>query len=284
MEDLFFRPGTPGVIPDSWVINAGAPNSGPPIVAVHGIQRQVEKMAALLLPRASAIGRTVVLPHFSTGHWKRYQRAACPNRSDKALLSLMREMVEDSLVSAGPFDLAGFSGGAQFAHRFTWMHPNAVGRLCVTAPGWWTFPEAQFAWPYGMGHSNVHQGIVDFRLQTNLKRFLNREIAVSVGSDDIKRDRNLRKGPDIDAQQGVNRMARAENWVSAMRGVAHSLGVQSDISFTLLKGVGHSFSNCVKHARLDHLFIQPFNACGPCQFRHACNKSNPLDIPERNAA
>lgn len=284
MTTPVFRPGTPGLIPDAWVIKADKANATAPVVAVHGIRREVEEMAHLLAPRAMDTGRTVILPHFSKSHWTRYQRAACPKRSDKALLSLMQSLLADGTVASGPFDLAGFSGGAQFAHRFAWMYPQAVGRLCATAPGWWTFPDVDAAWPYGLEVPGHRRGVAAIWLQANLKRFLDREIVVTVGSDDIQRDRNLRTGVLIDAQQGVNRVERAQNWVRAMEKAAQNRGLNANITFKVLRGVGHSFSTCVTRAHLDELFIKPANACAGCQFRHLCLKNQPNDVLERSAA
>lgn len=284
MTEPVFRPGRPGLIPDAWVINGGGPAQVAPIVAVHGIRRAVRQMAHLLAPRARETGRTVILPHFDKEQWRNYQRAACARRSDKALLALTQALVEDGTITAGPFDIAGFSGGAQFAHRFTWMYPHAVGRLCVTSPGWWTFSDVNAAWPYGMGLAGARRNAEAFWLQTNLKRFLDRDIVVCVGSDDIKRDANLRSGPEIDAQQGPNRLVRAQNWVRALRAVASDLGVEAGISFNLLKGVGHSFSTCVERAHLDRLFVTPPNLCASCQVRQTCAKSQTTEIYERNAA
>ncbi|MEL7013935.1 MAG: hypothetical protein AAFO72_11720 [Pseudomonadota bacterium] len=279
-----FVPGQPGLIPDAWVINPGGTGSAPPVVAVHGIRRAVEQMAHLLTPRAQETGRTIVLPHFDKTQWPRYQRAACAQRADTALLNLVQRLTVEGVMNPGPFDLSGFSGGAQFAHRFAWMYPSRVGRLCATSPGWWTFPDAQAAWPYGTGTKPSRRSLQSGWLQANLGRFLSREIVVSVGSNDITRDHNLRQGQFIDAQQGRNRHERAQNWVDAMRYAARCLGVESNICFTELKGQGHSFSRCVQRAHLDHLFVSPPNPCAGCQQRHACSKSQFSKLLERNAA
>jgi pimeloyl-ACP methyl ester carboxylesterase len=258
MTDIpLFRTGTPGLIPDAWILNAAAKTKAPPVVVVHGIKREVDQMADLLTEQALAAGRTVILPHFNMRHWKRYQMAACPNRADVALLSLMRALVVEGHVNDGPFDMAGFSGGAQFSHRFAWMYPGLVGRLCLAAPGWWTFPERDVAWPRGTGAPEARGGVQAVWLQANLRRFLDREIVVVVGTADTDRDRNLRAGVEIDAQQGFNRLERARNWVDAMQGAAHAAGLCPDITFDLLDGCGHSFDACVRRAALDRIFVVP---------------------------
>lgn len=282
MNTPVLRPGIPGVIPDAWVINAGKGTGQPPVVIVHGIKREVAQMAQLMCRRAHQVQRTVILPHFDATHWKKYQRAACPKRADIALLNLMQSLTSEGRVAPGRFDLAGFSGGAQFSHRFAWMYPDLVGRLCLTAPGWWTFPEPEAAWPYGMGADTSRRGVEGLWLQANLRRFLDREIVVTVGSEDTTRDANLRKGAQIDAQQGSTRVDRARNWVRAMRIAAHKAGLRPNISFDLLEGCGHSFSTCVVQAQLDRQFVVP--ACARGRTCADCTKSRNINLFERTAA
>lgn len=163
-----------------------------------------------LAPRAAETGRTIVVPHFKEVEWPSYQRAACNRRADWALLRLVTALQKERRIGEGSFDRSGFSGGAQFAYRFTWLYPQFVGSLCAAAPSWWTYPDPNVPWPYGIGDGeNKAQA---FRLQTNMRRFLDRRILVCVGGEDITRDENLRKGAAIDAQQGNTRVERAWRW------------------------------------------------------------------------
>ena len=252
---LRFRPGTPGRVPDAWIV--GPESVAPPVVAVHGITRGAEAMATLLAPRAHATGRRMIVPLFDEAGWRRYQRAACRDRADLALLRLMAALRAESRAGPGRFDLAGFSGGAQFAHRFAWLHPGAVGRLCATAPGWWTFPDADTAWPRGIGVGRTEHATTALRLQANLRAFLNREIFVCVGGDDIARDRNLRQGPAVDAQQGETRATRARRWAAAAEAQARAIGLMPRIRLRVLQGCGHDFAACVAQAALDCDFVAP---------------------------
>lgn len=250
-----FRSGVPGLIPGAWIVAPSRGSDAPPVVAIHGITRGSREMADLLASRARATGRTVVLPHFSRAEWPRYQRAVCEHRADLALLRLMEALRVEDRAAPGAFDLAGFSGGAQFAHRFAWTYPDLVDRLCVAAPGWWTFPDARAAWPEGMGGGR--DPAQAFRLLANLRAFLDRRIVVCVGSDDVARDRNLRRGPRIDARQGPTRLMRAQNWVAAAEARAHALALDPRVSLRVLQGCGHDFADCVAHAALERDFIAP---------------------------
>lgn len=252
-----FRPGVPGVIPDAWMVHPAGASTAPPVVVVHGINRDVENMARMLAPRAQAMGRTLVLPHFSKTLWPRYQRAACNRRADWALLALMTALRAQGQVADGRFDLSGFSGGAQFAHRFAWLYPDMVDRLCVTAPGWWTFPDAGASWPRGMSAARSDHRPEAFWLNANLRRFLNRRITVCVGAEDTTRDANLRQDADIDAQQGPNRVHRARRWCEMAQAQARAQGIDPAISLRVLAGCGHSFADCIAEGGLDRDFVAP---------------------------
>lgn len=278
-----FRRGVPGLIPDAWILGPDCGRVRRAVVAVHGITRSVEEMVSHLLPRAVATGRTLVVPHFDAAHWPRYQRAACGNRADLALLRLMAALRDEGRVGHAPFDLSGFSGGAQFSHRLAWLYPDKVGRLCITAPGWWTFPDAGVAWPQGMG-SAAGLGGRGFQLRANLRRFLDRRIVVCVGSDDRERDHNLRQGEGIDARQGPNRLERARRWCAEAEACARAEGLTPAISLRVLQGCGHSFVDCVMRGGLDHDFIQPLARCSGCARALSCGPGRTAQTPERNAA
>lgn len=268
-----FRPGVPGLIPDAWILGPACGAATPAVVAVHGITRGVEEMVSHLLPRAVATGRTLVVPHFDISNWPRYRLAACNRRADLALLRLMAELRAEGRVSPEPFDLSGFSGGAQFAHRFAWLYPGLVGRLCATAPGWWTFPDPGIAWPQGIGPGPRDAG-QSFQLRANLRRFLDRRIVVCVGSDDTERDENLRQGDAIDARQGPNRVTRARRWCAAAEAQGHALGLSPAISLRILQGCGHSFVECVTRGGLDHDFIPPHARCSGCRSAAPCKSGS----------
>lgn len=278
-----FRPGIPGLIPDAWVVGSHCGPAMPAVVAVHGIARGVEEMVSHLLPRAIATGRTLVVPHFDVAHWPRYQQAACGKRADWALLRLMAALRKEGHVGDAPFDLSGFSGGAQFAHRFAWLYPDKVDRLCLTAPGWWTFPDAAVAWPQGIGATQDGRGH-GFQCSANLRRFLDRRIIVCVGSDDVERDDNLRQGAQIDTQQGPNRLARAQRWCAEAETRARALGLTPAISFHLLQGCGHSFVECVTRGGLDHDFIKPTARCAGCAKATTCETGRAAHQLARTAA
>jgi len=247
------RPGVSGLVPEALVLVPRNRNNGPSVIAVHGIQREAAEMADLLVRVVDETGRTVVLPLFDRRHWRRFQLGACPQRSDWALLRLLTALRSDGLIKPGPIDLSGYSGGGQFAHRFAWLYPHLVNRLCVAAPGWWTFADPSIAYPYGIGPGGAPS--ISACLTANLRQFLDREIVVRVGALDTLRDDKLRVSPELDLQQGLTRVDRAQRWVEhvAAKRVAH--GLMPEVDFRILPDCTHSFSDCVAQAGLDRDFV-----------------------------
>lgn len=232
-----------------WIASPAAPRPGAtPLVAVHGIARDARAQAAAYAPRAAAEGRTVIAPLFEEPRWTGYQRLA-PNRADLALIDLLAELEGEGRIDAGPVDLAGFSGGAQFGHRFAMLYPTRIRRATFAAAGFWTFPD-ESPFPAGLG------GGWGARLAAGLDRFLGLDLAVVVGGADTERDPGLRATKGIDARQGPNRVERARRFVAALAAEAARRGRPAPASFTLLPGLGHDFDDCAAEGSLVSLVFR----------------------------
>jgi pimeloyl-ACP methyl ester carboxylesterase len=236
---LHHRPGRGQRALDCWVARPASPRpDAVPLVAIHGISRAAREMAETFAAQAAAEGRTVVAPLFDAARWNGYQRAVAPRRADCALLGLLDEVSAEGVGATGRFDAVGYSGGAQFAHRFAMLYPHRLRRLSVCAAGWWTMPDAA-AFPYGLS------GDWGVRLAAGLDRFLALDIRVSVGAADDRPDAATRSAPALDAVQGVDRVTRARAWLAALRGEAARRGLPAPrLSLTLLPGAGHDFAAC----------------------------------------
>lgn len=226
----------------------------PPLVAVHGIRREASAQAEFFGERASAFGRPVIAPVFEENHWPRYQQAVRRGRADLALLRLMSELQDAGIWLTGKFDLFGFSGGAQFAHRFAMLHPGVVSRLITSSAGWYTFPD-DAAFPYGLAPRPGRSDSWAPRLTANLDQFLALPMRVCVGAHDNTPDRNTRSGAAINAQQGPHRRARAMRWAEAVRSAAHARDINPSVEFVALPSCGHNFRNCITRGGLDTIVV-----------------------------
>jgi pimeloyl-ACP methyl ester carboxylesterase len=228
-----------------------------PMVAIHGICRGAEQQAAAFAERASAQGRVVIAPLFENAQWPGYQLLVHRGRADLALLALMEELRTEHVWNTRRFDLSGYSGGAQFAHRFAMLYPQLIARLSVCSAGWWTFPD-QAPFPYGLGAEDGCRPAWGPRLAAILPRFLRLPITVAVGADDNVPDANTRSGSAIDRQQGLDRRTRAERWVEALTTAASAHGIAANVTLSILPDCGHDFAACVRRGGLvDHVLPDP---------------------------
>jgi pimeloyl-ACP methyl ester carboxylesterase len=253
VDRIRFRPRSSPKDLDCWIFRPMHQDVGAaPLIAVHGIRRRGREQVELLADRGRSQGRVVIAPIFDAERWPRYQQAVIRGRADKALLRLWSELQAEGLFNSDRFILTGFSGGAQFAHRFAMLHPQKVERLIISSAGWYSFPDdAEF--PYGLTNPAGRQATKVLR--KNLPAFLAIPITVTVGDRDNRLDPNTRSGDDIDRQQGLTRLERAVNWTRALSRLADRMNVDAQIKTVTLPRCGHSFRRCVRIGGLDRLIL-----------------------------
>lgn len=234
----------PGGVLEAAVVTPTGTLRQRPLLALHGIARNTEELYAAFAQQAEVAGRMVVIPHFSAASWPVFQRITRRARPDRALLSLFATLRGFRPMREEPFDIFGFSGGAQLAHRFAMLYPELVGDLHLGAAGWYTFPEAQRAYPYGIGDSTDPRQPWGRRMRSGLSAYLQRSITVYVGERDIARDDNLRSTPDLDRQQGSHRLERARNYVNTLRAQQRAHGLPDSARLVVFPDCGHRFADC----------------------------------------
>ncbi len=240
----------PAGVLESTVILPSAPGSQAPLLALHGISRNAGELCGAFAAAAEATGRIVVVPHFTADKWPVYQRITRRARPDKTILALLATLRAMDAAFRGPVDIFGFSGGAQLAHRFAMLYPEAVGDLHLGAAGWYTLPDESAAYPYGIGESATRQEPWSRLMRSGLRSYLQRRISVYVGSDDTSRDESLRQNEVVDDQQGAHRLQRARRYVASVNGRQAALGLPRSARLTFLQGCDHSFSTCVARGEL----------------------------------
>ena len=233
-----------------YLYPATAASSGPSrlLVAVHGVTRNRRELACELL-RHVPNEIPVLLPYFSQKKFRGYQRLEqAPSGVSPAqeMLGLLSE-VEGFARVPPRITLFGFSGGAQFAHRFAMFHPDRVGRLITVSAGFYSLPDQQRAFPFGTRPG----GALTADLSEDVWRaYLECPKHVFVGELDTERDRHLRQDEDLDRQQGRNRVERARRFALVNR--MHEIQVigRPRTEFVLLPRSGHSLRNCVESGGL----------------------------------
>lgn len=229
---------------DGWCYRPAGPK--PPLatlVSVHGVSRNSREHLIAWMPYADHFGLQLVAPDFSSRSFHGYQRLDL-GRGGEAPDELLAELLERLPELVGfehrPTCLNGFSGGAQFAHRFLLTHPDAIQAAVLTAPGWWTLPTTGLPFPHGCGPTRQKPGG-----RFDPSAWLRIPILVTAGDQDTDRDGNLRQDPFTDSQQGLHRIERAARWVGQVENLARESGLPARIRFEVLPGAGHDFMECM---------------------------------------
>jgi pimeloyl-ACP methyl ester carboxylesterase len=244
----------------------------PPLVAVHGISRNAERQLAVFQRLSESSGRLLIAPLFDKARYQGYQRIK-PGRlaADRALICLLETLSRDCGQECGRIALFGFSGGAQFAHRFALFHPERVAQLALASAGWYSFPTENAPFPYGVGRRGARAPAV------RLGAFLAIPKLLLVGENDRERDPSLRAKPAVDIRQGADRLERARRWQAALEAAARRLGVKAPLQLATLPQSGHDFEECVEKGglaeRLEAWLARPGEPLADP--RHAQNPEEP---------
>jgi pimeloyl-ACP methyl ester carboxylesterase len=207
------------------------------LTVIHGISRRALDYAQVFAPYCEDHGVVLLVPHFAEHHrdFQRLGRQGRGPRADEILHHCLNEVGSLTGANVAEFYLFGYSAGAQFGHRYVMAHPHRVAGAVIAASGWYTFPDPDQGYPYGIRPTRKLRG-----LRFAPEDFLRVPIEVLVGSKDIDAT-NLRTTTRVMNQQGANRVERAQRWVEAMRKAAEARGLPPLTTYTEAPNVGHDF-------------------------------------------
>lgn len=214
------------------------------LVCVHGVSRNALELIRLLRPFAERYGYALIAPLFAPKTFRDYQRLGRRGhgpRADLALIRVLQTIGAATSLTTNKVAMFGFSGGAQFVHRFAFAHGQRVASMVLGAAGWYTMPDTQKSYPYGTADA---KGLDAVRF--NVRAATRLPTLVVVGSEDADaNDPELNGSVRVVREQGPHRLARARSWVEAMKTSASRHDSPADIQLRLLPGVGHSFADAV---------------------------------------
>lgn len=208
----------------------------PLLTVVHGIARNPADWLKLFRPSAQRWRAPLVAPLFDGERYGDFQRLGRHGRGARADHALIRMTDELAVQHGAPRRMAlfGFSGGAQFAHRFAMAHPARVSALALGAAGWYSWPDPVLAYPRGTRSVSSLPGV-----QFDSHALLGMPLRVLVGEKDTGRDPSLNRRTAIDRLQGSNRLERARRWVRALEKMAAAQNRASQVELRILPGADH---------------------------------------------
>lgn len=213
------------------------------LIAVHGISREPDTMIRWLAHEADQHGYHVVAPVFDRlafPDFQRLGRSGLGRRADIALNEILKD-VERFLVYDVPPDILGFSGGAQFAHRYAMAQPGAVRALGVASAGWYTMPGIRGSFPLGLEPT---PRLPDLSFDWNA--LVSLPTLTMVGALDVERDATVRDQRELNQTQGEHRLDRAKSFHRALERSAHAIGIESRHEFCVLPNAGHDMTQAMR--------------------------------------
>ena len=213
--------------------------------SIHGISRNAEEHIAGFIPQAERYGAVIIAPLFPKTNFPRYQQLGTSvnqQRADMAFNQVLQDAHEWLQIAPPPMHMFGFSGGGQFVHRYAMFYPKRVARMVLAAPGWYSFPDPERKYPFGI-KSSCDWPNLTFAMES----FLQIPTLVMVGEEDDLRDADLNKTRAIDSFQGLNRVERAERWTAAARALGRSYDISTDFRLELVPNASHAYSSYLAH-------------------------------------
>ena len=216
------------------------------LVAVHGISRNALQQAEAYQPLAEQLGMPLIAPIFDQKNFSGFQTLCIGRkglRADVMLFKVFSE-VKRQLDTFNPaFHLIGYSGGAQFIHRFALGYPKSIHSMTLCSAGWYTFPDPDTRYPRGLSMEKIWP---DY--QPDLKAFLRVPLQIIIGGEDVVQESSLNCRQSINRQQGFNRLERAGNWHEAISDAKKQFGIESPIKMTILENQSHDFQQNIKES------------------------------------
>ncbi len=222
------------------------------LVLVHGVSRRSTYMMRCMEARARALNYSLLAPVFNPRSYGDYQRLGRSGRSERADLAF-DAMLEDVAEITGldvPVHLFGFSGGAQFGHRYALCRAARIRSLHLAAAGWYTMLDDRRRFPHGTAPSRRLPGV---RFDTS--GLLSAPIQLLVGERDTNQGRSVRNTQRLDTCQGRHRLARARWFHDQLLRLAEQQSISPQYRLVMLPKTAHDFGQAVLRGGLvDHVF------------------------------
>lgn len=189
------------------------------VIVMAGRQRNADEYLDSWVAWGAKNNYLVLSPQFDEANWPEplgynfgniasgKEAKNTPNPKAKWAFTVVEQLFDHARekfsVKAKNYLLFGHSAGGQFVHRFMlYMPENRVGLAIAANPGFYTLPDREIIFPYGLKNSPV--AVSD----NDVKKWTGGGLILMRGTADIERTDSLRQTPEADSQ-GKNRFERA---------------------------------------------------------------------------
>ncbi|MGX6647049.1 alpha/beta hydrolase [Maricaulaceae bacterium MS644] len=256
-SDMFSFDGWAGPALPVWTYTPDPADTGLPLVIVmSGQGRNASEYRDQWIDAARTHRFAIAAPEFArtdfpaASHYNLGNRVDAEGRAVAPALwsfSAIEPMFDAARARLGltcqTYAIYGHSAGAQFVHRYLVFSAAPRVHAAVSAnAGWYTRPDFDIAWPFGLGGTGL--GGAD------LARWLARPMTVLLGSADTAQTGSLNQTQAAMAQ-GPHRLARGRSFMEAGLAAAEALGAPLNWRLGYVPGVGHDNSLMAEHAAHD---------------------------------
>ena len=229
-----------------------AASNAPIVFVLHGKGKNADGYRDVWAKQADRHGFMLFAPLFDEQTWggeyagaKVFAQGAKAGDAVQWSFSVIEKMF-DAIKAATKnrsetYLIYGHSEGAQFVHRLVWFLPDARYSKAVAAnAGWYTMPDSDTAFPYGLGKSPA--------TPESMKRSLERNVTVLLGEKDTDPNHpQLNKSAQA-MKQGPYRLARGENFYRQAQARCEALKCRFGWTLQRVPGAAHSNAQMAERA------------------------------------
>jgi hypothetical protein len=218
----------------------------PIVIVMHGWSREAQRYFDNWGALGKEHGFIVVVPHFPVEDFPSANdynqgyvfdaETGDQRPQPEWTFSAIEPLFDDVVARAGgrqtEYTLFGHSAGSQFVHRFLYYMPEArVNRYIAANAGWYTMPDFDTDYPYGLRNAEVDKD--------QLVAAFAKDVVLMLGREDVSHlDPDLRNTPEA-KQQGKNRFARGMTMFAVAKAKADKLGVELNWRLIVVDDAGH---------------------------------------------
>lgn len=220
--------------------------NAPIAIIMHGANRDADRYRDQWKDHAERGGFIVIAPTFAASEFEGsraynmggiFAETGEPRSRELWSFSAIEPLFDDVVARLGGnqthYTLYGHSAGSQFVHRFLFFMPEArVKRYLAANAGWYTFPDLEIAFPFGLEGTPVGE--------ERLRAALAKDVVLLLGDRDTDPDHSSLNRSRGAMQQGRHRFARGQAFYASAKALAEERGWEFGWSLREVEGVAHS--------------------------------------------